>query len=85
MKSEIPNITGSTSSIGHNPANDSVAGAFKQKSFSYVMSGIAQGGIWKEGWGDVTEYFDASCSSDRYGNYAEVNPLYNSCKFLISY
>lgn len=30
-------------------------------------------------------YMDASRSSTRYGNYTEVNPLYNSCKFLIRY
>ena len=27
----------------------------------------------------------ASYSSDRYGNYTEVNPLYNSCRFVIRY
>ena len=29
--------------------------------------------------------FNASRCSDRYGNYTEVNPLYNSCKFFIKY
>lgn len=39
-------------------------------------------GEYHPGW---TVEFDASRSSDRYGNYPEVNPLYNSCKFLIRY
>ena len=34
-------------------------------------------------WTNVN--IDASRSSDRYGSYTEINPLYNSCKFLISY
>lgn len=29
--------------------------------------------------------FNASRSSDRYGSYTEVRPLYESCKYLISY
>ena len=39
-------------------------------------------GEYHLGW---TVEFDASRSSDRYGNYTEVNPLYNSCKYLIKY
>lgn len=30
-------------------------------------------------------YFNAANSCNRYGNYTEVNPLYNSCKFFIKY
>lgn len=29
--------------------------------------------------------FNASYCSDRYGNYTEVNPLYQSCLFYVRY
>ena len=35
--------------------------------------------------GSGTLRFRASNYSDRYGNYTEVNPLYESCLFIIKY
>ena len=29
--------------------------------------------------------FNASRCSNRYGDYTEINPLYNSCKYVIRY
>ena len=81
MKSEIPNITGSI----HNQTNifyDSLG------SGAFFVTGT-NSGLWIQGSGSFVApdvYFDASLSCDRYANeYTEVNPLYESCVFIISY
>lgn len=37
------------------------------------------------GWMQLYVAMDASRSSNRYGNYTEVNPLYESTKYMIKY
>ena len=37
------------------------------------------------GWGGQHFNFNAARVNNRYGSYEEVNPLYNSCKFIIQY
>ena len=37
------------------------------------------------GWGGQQYDFNAARVNNRYGSYTEVNPLYNSCKFIIQY
>lgn len=89
MKSEIPNITG----IAH------YAGAWAINGHSEYAYGTPPSGAFAIHTG-TTHYtgthvgdstsafgydFSASRCSDRYGNYTEVNPLYNSCIFIIHY
>lgn len=47
----------------------------------YGPSHNSGGGGWTHG--DIQ--FNASNYSDRYGDYTELNPLYESCNFYISY
>ena len=77
LKSEIPNVTGQ---IGY----DNTSGSAVFGCFSFVRNYDTRvvTGEYHQGW--IVD-FDASRSSDRYGNYAEVNPLYNSCRYLIKY
>ena len=81
LKSEIPNITGYSNfvvpAIWHGPSSGCLQGCEgsnnNNQDFAGKMHGYAV--IW----------IDASYSSDRYGAYTEVNPLYNSCKYIICY
>ena len=52
--------------------------------FNFIASDLANVGNGS-GWMQLYVDMDASRYSNRYGNYTEVNPLYNSCKFLIRY
>ena len=56
------------------------SGAIKQHS-SNNNCGLMTG----SGWGGQQYNFNAASVNNRYGNYTEVNPLYDSCKFIIQY
>lgn len=80
LKSEIPNITGI---ICHGVTDGYINGNNGFISITlYSHNNRAQGGAGfrVENWN-----FDASRASNRYGNYTEVNPLYNSVLMLIRY
>ena len=88
LKSEIPNIIGTTAHNGicahwNTVDADQFASGF---TGSFAISNISAGGAEYYA-NSITYKFHvvASYSSDRYGNYTEVNPLYNSCKFFIRY
>ena len=88
MKSEIPDIVGTTAYGGicshwNMVDADRFASGF---TGSFAISDIAAGGSDYYA-GTITYKFHvvASYSSDRYGSYTEVNPLYNSCKYVIKY
>lgn len=71
----LPNISGSFSMINQNPDRQSYSGAFKKASHgNYPVNGIQSGSSWNEGWGSVTENFDASSSNSIYGNSTTVQP-----------
>ena len=89
LKSEIPNITdvahyGGAWAIDYN--NEWSYGTPPSGAFA-VHAGVAHfSGQHAKNSNDTRGYdFYASRCSDRYGNYTEVNPLYNSCKFFIKY
>ena len=61
--------------VNHNPNLHSYLGAFAKGTIGeQPISGISSGAVWAEGWGHVTEYFDASRSSSIYGNSSTVQP-----------
>ena len=80
MKSEIPNITGYFQCICWN--NVYSTGAFRSGDGGFQPDS-APGATMNNKFKNMD--FSASRSSNRYGNYTEVNPLYNSCKFFIKY
>ena len=81
MKSEIPNLYGTVTYLeGSNTTDNIGSGVFSTTS----------GNKWtvSEGGGNHRKQqviFDASACCDRYGDYTEVNPLYESCLFIIKY
>ena len=84
MTSEIPNITGGwalSSNLGATYYPNIVTGAFEV--------GATTGNTALNASLDVAPGYviniNASRCSDRYGNYTEVNPLYESCKYIIRY
>jgi hypothetical protein len=81
LKSEIPNITGSFCASKDNCYFKPESGAFSGTGHEY--SRPSTGGLYNTGYAEFN--FNASYSSDRYGSYTEVNPLYNSCLFIIHY
>lgn len=71
----LPNITGNFNLINHNPDYHNYSGAFSKASVSGMpISGLSSGALWNEGWGTVTEYFNASLSDSIYGNSSTVQP-----------
>ena len=77
LKSEIPNITGYTSNLQPNSLNH--GGAL----YAINDKNTTNGDTWNN-WCKIL-YLDASRSSNRYGDYTEVNPLYNSTLMLIKF
>lgn len=73
--------------MNHNPNYYHLyTGAFAKGTIGVQpISGISDGITWAEGWGIVTEYFDASRSSTIYGNSGTVTPLSESTLMLIKY
>lgn len=81
MKSQIPNITGQVSL--HNGTIFGASGAFKLSTNSGTSSASMNGDTNKKAH---LFYIDASNMADSpYGDYTEVNPLYESCLFIIRY
>ena len=74
--SEIPNIIG-TLTAGLSGASD-WTGAF-------TLLGNSEWGYTGGSFHFQRTSFNASNCSNRYGDYTEVNPLYNSCKFILKY
>lgn len=71
----LPNITGAFSIINHNPTGETYTGAFENSIIGDMpVAGIAGGEYWIEGWGRVTESFNASKSNPIYGNSLTVQP-----------
>lgn len=82
LKSELPNITGKVGAWRNPQEMYTTTGcfiAFNQHINNAPASGFATDGL-NSGF-----TIDASLSSNRYGNYTEVNPLYNSCRYIIRY
>lgn len=81
MKSQIPNITGQVSF--HNGTVFGASGAFKISSQSGTNSASMSADSNKKAH---IFYIDASnMTGSPYGDYTEVNPLYESCLFIIRY
>lgn len=75
IEAGLPDITGSFSIINHNPNNHTYSGAFlKATNGEYPITGLSNGPAWTEGWGNITERFDASNSNSIYGNSNTVQP-----------
>ena len=79
--SQIPNIVGHTGQGGacNSSAQVNVSGAFTPTVPNAVY--------YKTGTDRYNSiiYFNAAYCNWRYGDYTEVNPLYESCKFFIRY
>lgn len=76
-KSEIPNITGTLNRTWVETGGTGALYRYGQFGVNWLGSNL---------FGSACSIgIDASLSSNRYGSYTEVNPLYNSCKYLISY
>ena len=73
--------------MNHNPNYYHLyTGAFAEGTIgAQPISGISAGTTWDEGWGIVTEYFDASRSNLIYDNSSTVTPLSESTLMLIKY
>ena len=73
--------------MNHNPNYYHLyTGAFAKGTIgAQPISGISAGITWSEGWGIVTEYFDASRSNLIYDNSSTVTPLSESTLVLIKY
>lgn len=81
MKSEIPNITGWFAN-GYRGVVGTFGGVFNGTSnWSRFADWGGVGSVWNYDGAD----FNAGNMNNRYGNYTEVNPLYNSCKYVIRY
>ena len=78
MKSEIPNIIGTQNSWTHIHDESSGALYVTWRGNEYTL--VAGTGVKAIGTG-----LNASLSSDRYGDYTEVNPLYTSYLPIIKY
>lgn len=81
-KSEIPNITGfSTNFLSWDETGLTLfTGCFPYTGeTTHDMMGGSPTGFFRR------LSFDASHSSNRYGNYTEINPLYESTTFYIKY
>lgn len=72
----LPNITGTFDIVNHNPnSGHKFTGAFGKATVgSMPVAGMTDGVSWNEGWGTVTEYFNASGSNPIYGNSVHVTP-----------
>lgn len=79
-KSEIPNITGWAYYLVVS-ARDT-GGAIGVASYSDGNMSF-NAGNYKRAHENLA--FNASWSSNRYGSYTEVRPLYEACKFAIKY
>lgn len=79
-KSQIPNIIGEA-----NCCCSSAWEAYSGSLYHVYDTNWASSGWNKGGNSDTQLWIDASLSSDRYGTYTEVNPLYQSCIFCIKF
>ncbi len=69
----LPNIAGTFEVINHNPSQHNYTGAFETATIGNMpVSGIDTGESWNEGWGTVTEKFNASRSNPIYGRSTTV-------------
>lgn len=83
MKSEIPNITGLAGASIVSASHGTSTGALGYNILSNVnVAGVSTA---TPNCGRVSIKLNASSSSNRYGDYTEVNPLYNSVLMLIRY
>lgn len=79
-KSQIPNITGNQT-IHWSMVHNDHGGSLYPSDYTGTTYGGSPYTIPAYGCFNI----DASLSSDRYGNYTEVNPLYCSCGFAIKF
>ena len=84
MKSEIPNITGCWYWWDKSCDLGVVSEGSLKRVGGASPRDIQVNNFYNE---DTTTkmQFDASLSSDKYGDYTEVRPLYESCWFVIRY
>ena len=83
LKSEIPNITGVAGASIVSANHGTSTGALGYNViYNLNAAGVSTA---TPNCGRVAIKLDASSSSNRYGDYTEVNPLYNSTLMLIKF
>ena len=73
--------------VNHNPSQHQYYSAFLRGTIdtNITVRGLNSGELWHEGWGHVTEYFDASASENTYKNNSLVHPISIKALYFIKY